>query len=140
MLNAKERKRLGDVLALTASTHDGEAIAAMRTAHAYLHEHGLTIRDVVSGKHLDLAPALSFLLKQLATEQARVAWLQQALAARKPAATPQRNKRACQHCGKLFAPKNHGRVPKYCSVACRQAANGAGWHGKRSSWYNNHSV
>ena len=142
MLNAKERKRLADLLGMTASGHDGEALNAMRMAHAFLHERGLTIREVVNGRHLDLAPVLAFLLKQLAVERAKVAGLQQAL--EQKTAAPDKRTGRCQHCGQPFVPKNHGRVPKYCSVACRQAANCAGCASKKrpgwAAFYTNHSI
>ena len=131
------------MLGMTASGHDGEALNAMRMAHAFLHERGLTIREVVNGRHLDLAPVLAFLLKQLAVERAKVAGLQQALE-QKTAAPDKRTKRTCQHCRRLFTPNPRGPAPKYCSATCRQAAYNAGCASKRrpgwAAFYTNHSI
>lgn len=52
-----DRTRLAKALALTASTNDAEALAAIRCANTILDRHGLTWTDLLSDPRRTLAAA-----------------------------------------------------------------------------------
>lgn len=56
-MRARDRERLQRLLALTASNHDGEALAALRKASAMLAAGGDTIADLVAAIPVAPEPA-----------------------------------------------------------------------------------